>query len=394
MSEDGDSLKVLAPPSFKRRLDAIEAAVQNVANRPISRRDALGVAGLALLAAGGVAGSARAAGGLESQLVIYNWSQYDDPKTYKDFKKKFPGTSIKETYYASNDELLAKLQAGGSGYDIVVPSQNAVAELIELKKLMKLDKSLLPNYAKNIVTAWRKRSYDPTDEYSIVKDYGVTMFFYRNDIVTEHPKTMLDFYKLLPKYGKKGRTSILEGAEEVVPLALMALGIDPNTDKASDFKKVEKFLLSIRSGVTTIASANYINDGSAGKIILGQGWNGDVRRIAAARKKKGDITAVLPHGMSEKWADNWCILANAPHPKAAHAWLNFMCDPHIAVQEMKYHNYAIPNAKALALMPASIRKDPIFNVPVEFTGGYRFILNPNPDIVNKRTRIYTKFKAA
>jgi len=70
MSEDGDSLKVLAPPSFKRRLDAIEAAVQNVADRPISRRDALGVAGLALLAAGGVAGSARAAGGLESQLVI------------------------------------------------------------------------------------------------------------------------------------------------------------------------------------------------------------------------------------------------------------------------------------------------------------------------------------
>ncbi len=394
MSEDGDSLKILAPPSVKRRLDAIEAAVQDVAGRPISRRDALGVAGLALLAAGGVAGSARAAGGLESQLVIYNWSQYDDPRTYKDFKKKFPGTSIKETYYASNDELLAKLQAGGSGYDIVVPSQNAVGELIELKKLLKLDKSLIPNYAKNIDPAWRKRSYDPTDSYSVVKDYGITLFFYRNDIVKEHPKTMLDFYKLLPKYGKKGRTSLLEGAEEVVPLALMALGIDPNTDKDADFKKVEKFLLSIRSGVTTITSSNLINDGGAGKIILGQGWNGDVRRIAAARKKQGDITVVLPHGMSEKWADNWCILANAPHPKAAHAWLNYMFDPHIAVQEMNYHNYAIPNPKALALMPASIRKDPLFNVPVEFTSGYRFVLNPNPDIVNKRTALYTKFKAA
>jgi putrescine transport system substrate-binding protein len=157
---------------------------------------------------------------------------------------------------------------------------------------------------------------------------------------------------------------------------------------------VEKFLLSIRSGVTTITSSNYINDGSAGKIILGQGWNGDVRRIAAARKKQRDITVVLPHGMSEKWADNWCILANAPHPKAAHAWLNFLWSPRIAAQEMNYHNYAIPNAKALALMPASLRNDPIFNVPTEFTSGYRFILNPTPDIVNKRTRIYTKFKAA
>jgi len=61
---------------------------------------------------------------------------------------------------------------------------------------------------------------------------------------------------------------------------------------------------------------------------------------------------------------------------------------------MRYHNYAIPNAKALKLMPASVRNDPIFNVPVEFTGGYRFVLNPNPDIVNKRTQIYTKFKSA
>ena len=265
------------------------------------------MAGLALLAAGGLTGKARAAA-IENQLVIYNWSQYDDPRTYKDFKKAHPGTSIHETYYSSNDELLAKLQAGGSGYDIVVPSQNAVGELIELKKLLKLDKSLLPNYV-NYDPAWKKTSYDPTDDYKVVKDYGITMFFYRNDIVKERPQTMLDFYKLLPKYGKKGRTNLMDGAEEVVPIALMALGLDPNTDSSADFKKVQKFLLSIRSGVTTITSSDYINDGSAGKIILGQGWNGDVRRIVQARKKQGDITAVIPHGASEKWADNWCILA-------------------------------------------------------------------------------------
>ena len=396
MSDDTEGLRILAPPGVKKRFDAIEAAVNRAAGRRVDRRDALGVAGLALLAAGGLAGAAKGAArasSIESELVIYNWSQYDDPRTYKDFMKKFPGTTIHETYYSSNDELLAKLQAGGAGYDIVVPSQNAVAELIELKRLLKLDKSLLPNYV-NIAPAWRKRSYDPTDSYSVVKDYGITMFFYRNDIVKERPKTMLDFYKLLPKYGKKGRTNLLDGAEEVVPLALMALGLDPNTDSSTDFKKVEKFLLSIRSGVTTITSSNYINDGSAGKIILGQGWNGDVRRIVAARKKQGDITAVLPHGLSEKWADNWCILANAPHPKAAHAWINFLLTPKIAAQEMNYHSYAIPMAKGLALVPKATRSDPMFNVPVSYTNGYKFILNPTPDIVNKRTSIYTKFKAA
>ena len=174
----------------------------------------------------------------------------------------------------------------------------------------------------------------------------------------------------------------------------MALGIDPNTDKAADFKAVEKFLLSIRKGVTTISASNIINDGSAGKIILGQSWNGDLRRILAARKKQGDITAVLPKGMSEKWADNWCILANASHPKAAHAWINYLMKPAVAAQEMNYHSYPIPIAKALARMPKSMRGDPIFNVPTSYTNGYRFILNPTPDIVNKRTAIYTKFKAA
>ncbi len=82
----------------------------------------------------------------------------------------------------------------------------------------------------------------------------------------------------------------------------------------------------IRPGVTTISSYGYINDASAGKIILSQGWNGDVRRIVQAREKEGDITAVIPTEASEIWADNWCILGTAPHPVAAHAWINWLLD--------------------------------------------------------------------
>jgi spermidine/putrescine-binding protein len=81
----------------------------------------------------------------------------------------------------------------------------------------------------------------------------------------------------------------------------MALGLDPNTTSSSDFAKVKSFLLGIRKGVTTIDSSGYINDAIAGKIILSQGWNGDVRRIVQARKKQGDITAVIPTEASEVW---------------------------------------------------------------------------------------------
>jgi spermidine/putrescine-binding protein len=228
----------------------------------------------------------------------------------------------------------------------------------------------------------------------VIKDYGITMFFFDNKVVTEHPKSMHDFYELLPKYGKVGRTNLLDGAEEVVPLALMALGLDPNTDSSADLAKAKDFLLSIRSGVTTIDSSGYINDAIAGKIILSQGWNGDVRRIVQARKKQGDITPIIPTEMSEIWADNWCIPASAPHPVAAHAWINWLLEPAVAVGEMNYHNYPIPIPTALSQMPASLRDDPLFNVPKAITKNYRYILNVSPSVVNQRTQIYTEFKAA
>ena len=332
---------------MKPKLDYLHREVQRAAGHRINRREALGLGGMAILAAAAAAcggtttttgsGSQNQAGGgaanplthkpLENHLEIYNWSEYDDPSTFTKFTK-LPaeakvGMTTHETFYSSNDELLAKLHAGGTGYDIIVPSQNAVAELIQEKGLMALDKALLPNL-KNLDPSFLKPSYDPTGDYHVIKDFGITMFFYNHKIVNEQPKTMHDFYLALPKYVSHGRTNLLDGAEEVVPLALMSLGLNPNTTSPSDFNQVKSFLLSIRKGVTTIDSSGYINDAIAGKIIMSQGWNGDVRRIVQGRKKFGDITAVIPHAASEIWADNWCIPVNAPHPVAAHAWINWL----------------------------------------------------------------------
>src|SRR6476646_2571959 len=349
MNEDHDELGILAPRQMKPKLDYLHREVQRAAGRPLSRRQALGLGGMALFAAAcssttttgsGAAssstGSANPLAGkpLENHLEIYNWSEYDDPSTFSKFKK-LPaevkaGTSVHQTYYSSNDELLAKLHAGGTSYDIIVPSQNAVAELIEEKSLMRLDKALLPNL-KNLDPSFLKPSYDPTGDYHIIKDFGITMFFFNNKIVTDELKTMHDFYMALPKYKSKGRTNLLDGAEEVVPLALMAIGLDPNTTSESDFSQVKSFLLSVRKGVTTIDASAYIDDAIAGKIILGQGWNGDVRRIVQGRAKQGDMTGVIPTEASEIWADNWCIPATAPHPVAAHAWINWLLTPSTAV---------------------------------------------------------------
>jgi spermidine/putrescine transport system substrate-binding protein len=407
------TLNILAPTSAKPKLEYLHRQLyRDAAERSgLNRRELLGLGALGLLAAacggstnagggGGGGGSTPASGAntlagkpMENALVIYNWSEYDAASTFKRFEAAHPATKVSETFYGSNDELLAKLSAGGTGYDIIVPSQNAVAELIGENGLMALDKALLPNL-KNLDPSFLTASYDPTGDFHVIKDFGITMFFYMNTVVTDTPKTMLDFYNALLKWHPKGRTNVLDGAEEVVPLALMALGLDPNTDSSSDFAKVKKFLLKVRPGVTTIDSEGYINDSIAGNIILSQGWNGDVRRIVQARKKQGDITPVIPTGVSEVWADNWCIPANAPHPVAAHAWINWLLEPAVAVNEMNYHNYKIPMPAALAKMPPSLKNDPLFNVPKSYTDNYKYILNVSPAVVNTRTEIYGEFKAA
>src|SRR5215468_12561323 len=368
MNSNHDELNILAPREMKPKLDYLHREVQRAAGRRINRREALGLGGMAILAAaaaacgstttttGGGSQNAAGAGGnplthkpLESHLEFYNWSQYDDPSTFTKFTK-LPaearvGMTTHETFYSSNDELLAKLHAGGTGYDIIVPSQNAVAELIQEKGLLALDKALLPNL-KNLDPSFLKPSYDPTGDYHVIKDFGITMFFYNHKVVDQELKTMHDFYMALPKNVSKGRTSVLDGPEEVVPLALMAIGLDPNTASQSDWNEVKSFLLSIRPGVTTISST-IIDDGVAGKIILGQAWNGDVRRILQGRAKQGDITGIIPTAASEIWADNWCIPTTAPHPVAAHAWINWLCTPNTAATEMNYHNYKIPMPTAL-----------------------------------------------
>jgi spermidine/putrescine transport system substrate-binding protein len=399
MNEDQD-LNILAPREMRPKFDYLHREVQRAAGRRIDRRQALGLGGMAILAAAaaacGKAGTSTG-GSLENHLEIYNWSQYDDPSTYTKFRK-LPaeakvGMTTHETYYSSNDELEAKLHAGATGYDIIVPSQNAVAELNSEGQLLKLDKSLLPNL-KYLDPSFLTPSYDPTGDYHVIKDFGITMFFYNNKIIKEPLATMHDFYEALPRYVSQGRTNLLDGAEEVVPLALMALELDPNTDSQGDFSTVKNFLLGIRKGVTTIDSSAYINDSIAGKIILSQGWNGDIRRIIQGRAKQGDITGVIPHAASEVWADNWCIPKSAPHPVAAHAWINWLLTPSTAVTEMNYHNYKIPMPSALAQLPAALQNDPMFNVPRTYTDNYHYILNISPAVVEARTQIYTEFKAA
>ena len=327
----------------------------------------------------------------QGDLLLSNWVDYSDPANYKAFTKA-NGPKIKVSGYGSNDELLAKLRAGGSKYDVVVPTGYAVKTMIEQDLAMPLTHELIPNL-KNLEPAFTKVGYDPGNKYSVPKDYGITSFYWINDKVPNPPTTIKDSFELLkdPKM-KSLNVNFLEGGTQVMALALKALGYSLNSEKQEEIDAAKQLLIDVKPNVDTINST-FIERASRGEIDFGMGWNGDVRRAIEALKKKGtEMTFLVPDDSTEYWVDNWVIPTQAEHPVAAHKWINFVLDPAAAGKEMNYHQYAVPVTGIQGVDP-DLAKDPIIVIDPEKITKYETQLQ-TPKSVQQRDRAYTEFKAA
>ena len=367
----------------------------------LNRRELLGAGAIAIAAAacggstggGGnapsVASSSLSTKKIESTLNFFNWAQYHDPKNAQAFSKKY-GVAFKETNYASNEELLTKLQTtkGQAVYDIIVPDADHVRIEKGLGLLMKLDHSLIPNL-KNLAPHWRQLDYDPGNVYSVMKDTGLTGFTVRTDKITANLRTWKDFFDFIPT--AKGLTvNFIESPAEVIGVALNALGYSMNTESDKELNAARDLLLKVRPHVSTINEV-YLDDFIAGKIDLGITYSGDGLRIRAARKAQNDILVVAPLGRSEIWIDNWAISAYAPDPVAAHAWINYMLDPAVNAREMEYVQYEVGTPASYPLV-GDEAKDPLVVFPQRILNNYE-ILYTTPTGLNKRTAIWGEFKA-
>jgi spermidine/putrescine transport system substrate-binding protein len=401
MPDRPDELHILVP-------DSRRGAVQ----RAVTRRQALiaggGAAMAAYLAACGGSTSSNGGGGGGSEeekepatpadapveqgdLLMANWVDYSDPANFKDYKAEI-GPKVKVSGYGSNDELLAKLRAGGSKFDIVAPTGYAVKTMIDQGLALALNHELLPNI-RSISPAFTKTEYDPGNKYSVVKDYGITSFYWMTDKVSESPKTIGECFELLKEPKMKDlNVNILEGGIQLMALALNALGYSLNSEDQGEIDEAKQLLIDVKPNVDTV-NATYIERASRGEIDFGMGWNGDVRRaIEALKKKDREMVYLVPDGKTEYWADNWVIPAESEHPVAAHKWINFILDPVNAGREMNYHQYAVPLEGIKGVDP-SLAKDPIVNIPDEKLQGYETQLQ-TPKGTQQRDRAYTEFKAA
>jgi spermidine/putrescine-binding protein len=398
MNDDQEGLNILAPEPRRRALQ-----------RALTRRQALsagfgGAAALYLAACGGTSGggggggaattaakkaSALAGKPIEGQLLMSNWVDYVDPKDLKAFRKEL-GPKVTLEGYGSNDELIAKLSAGGSNYDVIVPSGSYVPEAIEKNLLMPLDHSLIPNL-KNLDPAFTKTKYDPGNKYSITKDFGITSFYYRKDVVKDPPNTLSGWFEMLPKY--KGKNiNFIEGGSEIWGVLMLAAGHSEQSDKESDYQDAYEIAKSVKPAIKTISST-YIERLGRGQIDIGLGWNGDVLRGAIEAKKHGiEIGYSVTEPPGEYWTDNWTISAGAKNPVAAHKWIDYVLRPDIAAKEWNYVGYKVPVVGAEANVDPAISKSPMIDIPSATLEKYDTAI-VTPQINDLIAKYYTKFKA-
>lgn len=398
MNDRPDELNILAPHDQR-------SAIQ----RMVTRRQALAAGGGAAMAAylAACGGSSSSSGGGDSSseakttpadapveqgdLLMANWVDYSDPKNYKEYQAQI-GPKVKVSGYGSNDELLAKLRAGGSKFDIVAPTGYAVKTMIDQGLALKLNHELLPNL-KNLSPAFTKTEYDPGNQYSVAKDYGITSFYWMTDKVSDNPKTIGEAFELLkdPKM-KDLNVNFLEGGTQVMALALNALDYSLNSEDQAQIDEAKQLLIDVKPNIDTISST-FIERASRGEIDYGMGWNADIRRAIVQLKKKGrEMVFLVPDGKTEYWVDNWVIPAASDHPVAAHKWINFVLDPVVAGREMNYHQYPVPVEGIKGVNPDLV-KDPIISIPSAKLEGYETQLQ-TPKGTAQRDRAYTEFKAA
>ena len=293
--------------------------------------------------------------------------------------------------YPSNEELLAKLQAGGKGqYDVAVPTAEFVPTLVNGGFLQKLDKSRLPNLA-TINKQFLNLPGDPNNEYIVPKDWGTTGIIYRGKQVKEPVTSWKDFWDLATtKYS--GKTFVVDSPGDVFVAPLQMHGFDVNTDKTDELEIARQELLKLRPHLHSIDSDTYPQTLQEEGAVIGLAWNGTAYVLQSDPSGKyKDTGYTIPSEGTIFWTDTWVLLADAPHPNAAYAFLNWIQDPNIQVVESLYAGYASCNDAAKPLLPPDFVGNPAIYVPTD----QQSLLSVSTDQSGNQQRadIWAEFKA-
>ena len=320
----------------------------------------------ALVAA--LAAAISPAGAGPSRVVnFYNWSDYIEQGVLDDFTKE-TGIKVRYDTFDSNDTLEAKLLAGQSGYDVVVPTAYFLARQIKAGIFQKLDKSKLPNAAYLWPEIAKQLAfYDPGNQYAVDYMWGTTGIGYNVKDAEQilGPDAKIDSwdYAFDPDKIKKFKDCgihLLDSSDDVMSAGLHYLHLDPNTSDPGDLQEVTDLLMRIRPYVRKFHSSEYLNALATGEICFAVGWSGDVKQAQkrAEEAKAGvEIRYAIPKEGAQLWFDNLAIPNDAPDVDAAHALINYLLKPEAAAKNSNFISYANGNLASQKFVDPSILGD-------------------------------------
>lgn len=336
------------------------------------------------------AGGATGSGDLGDRLVLVSWPNYHDPANLQAFTDK-TGVKVDLKVFGSNEEMLAKLQVGSTGWDVFVPTNYAVPTYVQQQLTEPLDLSRVPNFdAGQYETRFLDASKVPGDDntYAIPKDWGTTGYAIWNDVITSNPTSWKEFWD--DTMGDwSGKVTIHDYMLTTIGNALKYYGHSFNSVDPGELAHAEELLIAAKPHLFGITS-DYQPPMRAKDAWAAMAWTGDADQM---HRDEPAIEYVLGSEGGEIWEDNWAMVAESERKDAAYAFLDFMIDPAIAAKETLFHGYPQVDKRASALLPEDILTNPILYpaaeliAPLEF-GAAETLTNPD------RSELWARVKAA
>lgn len=284
-------------------------------------------------------------GPIEAELHIYNWSDYIAEDTVANFEKEF---KVKVTYdtFESNEEMIAKLQAGAGGYDLVCPSGYAITVLRKLDLVEKLVKKHLPNYS-NIAPMFLKTVFDEENAYSVPWQWGITGIAFRKDKLAAPP----DSWGIFHDAALKGKMTQMDDMRDVLGAWLKFRGKSVNSVNPEELAAAKADAILAKANLKSYISAPVKAQLIAGDVFVAQLWNGDTMQ---AKVENAEIDFAVPKEGAAIWADAMMIPKGAKNKRAAHEFLNFILRPEVGASISDFTGYGSPNAAATAKMATPV----------------------------------------
>jgi len=337
------------------------------------------------------------------ELRIYNWIEYLPKDVLEDFKAQ-TGINVVYDVFDSPQTLEAKLLTGSAGYDVAFPSSSQVPNLIGAKALQPLDRQQLPHW-KQLDPAFmaQRQQLDPDNRYAVPYLWGSTLLGYNKakvEAVLGKDVDMRD-YDLLFKPENIAKLSqcgvaILDSPDEVVPIALHYLGLNPSSKNPDDYAKAEALLKTIRPYVRYFNSAKYPQDLANGDICIALGWSGGMlaaHNMALAADNGIDIRMALPRQGTLQWSDDMVIPKAAKNIKQAHAFIDYLLQPEVIARITNQIGYPNPNPASTPLINPELLTEKNLFVP-EADRHLLFQIEP-PKLAAQRllTRLWNRIRS-